>query len=198
MLNFSFHFNFLSSFPSFISSQSKSLFSFLSKHKKKEDKPSYFLVLCKVICSDKQGQVVYSLNQHVFSLFENNIKETIPSVISSSINLNTPLCLSHNNTFSLPVFTPLLKNTKSLTYNKSSPWCCGVFVCCLSITSTHSFQHKSSQNNHQTLLLCVFSLLFHSFCPPLYLTHPHTTFPSFLYQTIFFFLSKRQSVKESE
>ena len=102
MLNFSFHFNFL---PSFLSSQSKSLFSFLSKHKKKEDKPSYFLVLCNVICSDKQGQVVYSLNKHVFSLFKNNIKETIPSVVSSSINLNTSLSVFLTTTLSHSLFS---------------------------------------------------------------------------------------------
>ena len=133
MSNFSFHSNF------FLSSQSKSLFSFPSKPKKEEDRASYFLLLSEVIRSDKQAQLVSSLNQDVFSLFKNNIKEIIPSVVSSWTELTTSLCLSHNNTFSLSLFSHPFSKTLQIPHRRQILtlllWC----FCLLSFCFFHPF-----------------------------------------------------------
>ena len=144
-------------FPSFLLNPNPfSLFHQNPKRKKTELPISFFFLKSSVL-TNKASWFPLSTKMSFPSSRRTSKKPFLQ--LSLPGQSSAPLSVFLTTTLSLsPCFhTPSQKHSKSLTDDKSSPCCCGVFACCLSAFSSHSFQHKSSQNNHQTLLLCLLS-----------------------------------------
>ena len=125
-------------FPSFLLNPNPfSLFHQNPKRKKTELPISFFFLKSSVL-TNKASWFPLSTKMS-FPSSRRTSKETIPSVVSSWTELSTSLCLSHNNTFSLSLFSHPFSKTLQIPHRRQILtlllWC----FCLLSFCFFHPF-----------------------------------------------------------